>query len=404
MLKKLRIKFICFNMTIVTVMLIVIFSLVFGITRRNLETQSLQMMQAADITPTRPAGRPEDLSPHVKLPYFTVQINEQGELTANGGGYYDLSDKDFLWELADTALASENPVGTIREYNLRFCRIKTPFSQCLVFSDISNELATLRNLLKTCLFIGLISFAVFLVISIFLAKWAVAPVEHAWSQQRQFVADASHELKTPLTVILTNAEMLQSADYGEAARRQFSDNILTMSRQMRGLVESLLELARVDNGSVAASQTALDFSVLVENALLPFEPIYFEKNLTLKSQLENNIRIRASEPHMQQLIGILLDNAQKYSDPSSEITVCLKKQGKRHCILSVENPGPAISPDDLKHIFKRFYRIDKARSMNQSYGLGLSIAESIVSCHHGKIWCESKNGRNTFFVRLPSII
>lgn len=388
-------------MAIVTVMLIIIFSLVLGITRNNLEVQSIQMMQSAAIEPIRP-GHPEDPSSRVRLPYFTLQINEQGELVANGGGYYDLSDKEFLRELMDTSLASEKPTGIIKEYNLRFCRVKTPFTQCLVFADISGELETLKNLLKTCLLIGLISFAVFFVISVFLAKWAVGPVDRAWTQQRQFVADASHELKTPLTVILTNAEMLHSQDYDESSRRRFSDNILVMSQQMRGLVESLLELARVDSGSVKVAMTVLNFSRLAEDALLPFEPIYFEENLSIKSHLENDIYIKASESHLRQLIGILLDNARKYSDPASEITVCLKKQGKRHCILSVENPGPAINPADLKDIFKRFYRIDKARSMNGSYGLGLSIAESIVACHHGKIWCESKNGRNTFFVRLPS--
>jgi signal transduction histidine kinase len=402
MLKKLRLKFICFSMAIVTVMLLVIFSLVFHITRKNLEEQSLQMMQTIAMDPSH-RGSPNDRSSQVQLPYFTLQIDNKGELVSTTGGYYDLSDQDFLDLLIETATSSDRETGLLREYRLRFLRSQTPFGQCLVFADISSELSTLRNLLTTCLLIGAVSFLLFLVISIFLARWAVRPVEKAWTQQRQFVSDASHELKTPLTVILTNAEMLHAPDYDESARKQFADNILTMSQQMRGLVESLLELARIDNGAVKLSMTPLDLSHLAENAVLPFEPIYFEQELTIDSSIDTDITIRGSETHIRQLIGILLDNAQKYATPGSAVTLQLKRQGKRSCLLSVSNEGAAIPQEELQNIFKRFYRIDKARSMNGSYGLGLSIAASIVSGHGGKIWCESENGRNTFFVRLPSI-
>lgn len=402
MLKKLRVKFICFNMIIATAMLAALLGLVFVSTKNSLETQSLQMMQTVAIASGRP-GHPGEPSSAVRLPYFTLQVSDRGELAAVGGSYYDLSDRDFLQELADAAFAAGEQNGVLREYSLRFCRVPTPFGQVIVFADISSETATLKSLLKTCLIIGILGFLAFLIINIFLARWAVRPVDLAWKQQRQFVADASHELKTPLTVILTNAEMLDSPDYDEAARSQLSANILVMARQMRSLVEGLLELARADNGTTKAAMTAVDLTRLTERTLLPFEPIYFEKNLSIKSSLEPDVFIRASELHIQQLIAILMDNAQKYSDPAAEITVRLQKQGRHHCILSVENPGPAIAPEDLANIFKRFYRVDKARSRDGSYGLGLSIAESIVSLHRGKIWCESKNGRNTFFVRFPSI-
>lgn len=174
--------------------------------------------------------------------------------------------------------------------------------------------------------------------------------------------------------------------------------LLTMSRQMRGLVESLLELARVDNGAVRANISRFDFSRLVSDSILPFEPVYYEKGLRLNSRIESDILIKGSEAHLRQVVEILLDNAQKYTLPGAEVTVSLQKQGKNRCLLAVANPGEPIPQEELKNIFKRFYRTDKVRSMNHSYGLGLSIAESIIKEHHGRIWAESSDGINTFYV------
>ena len=265
---------------------------------------------------------------------------------------------------------------------------------------MSNEQSTLQNLFKTCAAIGGVSLLAFFLISLILARWAVKPVERAWIQQRQFVADASHELKTPLTVILTNTELLQEPDCDEKARAQFSASILSMANQMRGLVENLLELARVDSGTVKASMSQLDYSELISNAILPFEPLYFERGLEIQSAIEPGIKVNRSETHLRQVVEILLDNAMKYSAFPAAVQVELKRHGL-HSLLSVSNPGKPISPEELKNIFKRFYRLDKVRSMNHSYGLGLSIAESIVKEHRGRIWAGSKAGINSFYVELP---
>lgn len=133
--------------------------------------------------------------------------------------------------------------------------------------------------------------------------------------------------------------------------------------------------------------------------MFQFEPLAFENNLSLQSELTKDIWVTGSPEHLKQVCAILLDNALKYSDPDAEILVTLKKQG-RHCLLSVTSYGDTIAPADLKRIFQRFYRTDQSRSRSGSYGLGLSIAESIVKKHHGKIWAESADRRNTFFVQL----
>ena len=169
---------------------------------------------------------------------------------------------------------------------------------------------------------------------------------------------------------------------------------------MRGLVEGLLELARVDNGAVKANFISLDLSTLAEEEMLPFEPLFFEKGLTLTTELIGSIRVRGSAAHLRQVLGILLDNAMKYASPGGEVVVRLTKHGV-HALLSVASPGAEISQQDLQNIFKRFYRVDKVRSRDGSYGLGLSIAQSIVEEHRGRIWAESRGGVNTFFVQLP---
>ena len=398
MLKKLRLKFVCITMTFVTIMLVVIFGLVIFFMGAGLEMQSTQMMQTIADDPFY-LGTPSRNNDEVRLPYFIVQVGRRGEVLATSG-YSDLTEESSILDIVQAALDSEEQAGVLREYGLRYSKNNRPSGNMIVFADISSEQATMGNLVKSCILIGAVSFLVFLGLSLLLAKWAVKPVDQAWQQQKQFVADASHELKTPLTVIMTNAELLQNEEYDETARHQFSDSILTMSHQMRGLVEGLLELARVDNGAVKTSYTELDFSELVEDGILPFEPLYFEKSLELSAAVEKGIRVKGSVAHLRQVLDILLDNAMKYSAPESQVWVKLKKHGT-HCTLCVISPGEPISQSDLKNIFKRFYRIDKARSRDGSYGLGLSIAQSIVEEHRGKIWAESGEGANTFFVQLP---
>jgi len=398
-IKRLRVKFICINMTIVTVMLLVIFGMVLHFTKANLEQQSIRTLHTVAQERFFP-GRPGEGREAVQLPYFIVNINLWGEVSAAASSYFDLSDETSLREIVEAVYCCQEEEGVLEQYRLRFRRSKGLFDERIVFVDISSEMAMVEDLVKVCVFMGLVSFAAFFLISFLLARWAVKPVEQAWNQQRQFVADASHELKTPLTVIMTNAELLQAPEYTEGERKQFAGSILAMSRQMRGLVESLLELARVDNGTAKMDFAQLDMSALVEEGLLPFEPVYFEKELELRSYLEPELLLRGSASHLKQVLDILLDNAAKYSVPPGLVEVSLRRQGSG-CLLAVSNPGPEISREDLEHIFKRFYRADQARAMNQSYGLGLSIAHRIVQEHGGKIWAQSENGINTFFVQLP---
>ena len=399
MIRKLQIKFVIINMTMVTIMLCIIFGLVYNSTKTNLETESISMMKTIAADPFQ-LGRPNDPSPDLRLPYFTLQLGLEGELVSSGGGYYDLSDKEFLNDLIDKSAGSRRESGVVEEYNLRFCRVKTPTGTVLVFSDMSSENNTLDSLLKNSLLIGVLSFLVFLAISIFMSKWAVKPVAAAWLQQKQFVADASHELKTPLTVVMTNAELLQSDDYDDEQRKSFLHSILLMSQQMKMLVEKMLELAKSDAEQTKQQMNTVNLSKLILDTAISFEGVFVEKGLTVESSVEPGITVHGNEPSLQQAIDILLDNAQKYSSPGGATCVRLYTSGQGKCQLKVSNPGAEIPPEDLKKVFQRFYRMDKARCRDGSFGLGLSIAESIVTQHKGKIWAESNYGINTFIIEL----
>ena len=398
MIRKLRVKFICIIMAVVTVMLCVTFGTVLHITAQNLEKESLQALQRAAGSPGFVLDRREN---DVGLPYFSISQDIWGNLLISGNVNLDIYEEAELQSFWEAAQSFTGQIGEIETYHLRFMRANSPSGSSVVFVDVTSQISTMENLRKSCVGVGLAVLIAFWGISILLARWTVKPVETAWDQQRQFVADASHELKTPLTVILTNAELLQDQSYDGEARRQFSDSILAMSYQMRGLVESLLQLARADSGQTKQEVEPLDYSKLVEDALLPFEPLYYEQGLVLESRVEPGIRLTGTPRSLRQVVDILLDNGLKYAAPGGTVLLELRSQGRGQCLLSVSSPGQTLTPRQCKDIFRRFYRVDQARSMNHSYGLGLAIAQRIVADHRGKIWAEGREGINTFHVTLP---
>ena len=387
MIRSLRRKFVAMTMAIFTALLCVIFGLVIHFTGQTLQADSIRNLRQAAQESIQP-GIPGQL----RQPCFLVRVTPWSQSIQNTGGF-DLSDSEMLTDIMSLAAASEAELGVLEEYDLRFYRLQRPGELTLVFMDISGEKATLGNLTLTCVGIGMLSAALFWGISILLARWAVRPVERAWAEQRQFVADASHELKTPLTVILTNAELMQTQPDPQYAR-----SVLTMATRMRALVESLLELARVDNGAVRAAFEDTDLSALVEEELLPFEPVYFERGLELDYSVEPDLHIAGSPRHLRQVVSILLDNAVNHAPEGSAVRLRLRRQGGA-ALFTVTNPGD-LSREDCRNIFLRFYRVDAARS-GGGYGLGLPIAQGIVRSHGGKIWAESRDGTVTFSVQLP---
>lgn len=390
MIKKLRKDFIFITMGIITGMLIVIFALIYSFTAWNLNAQADTLLDTllSNAQPTKTA-----------LPYFTVSTNPWGSFRVEGKTDFNIENESLMLEILDIVKEQNQQSGTIEKYNLRY-RVRLSYADWkIAFVDTSSHQNTLWALVQISILVGLVSLVVFLGICILLAKWAVSPVKAAWQKQKQFISDASHELKTPLTVIMSNTELLQNTPSTDSAHDRYCENILTMSQQMRNLVEGMLTLAQADNGKVQTLFQPLDFSDLVSRTTLPFEPLLYEKNCLLRCEIAPGIHISGSAQHLQQVVEILLDNAGKYAIPGI-IRLTLTRQG-RNALLSVSNPGAPIPPEDRKRIFQRFYRTDQARERNGSFGLGLAIAQSIVTDHGGKIWVESNDSGNCFFVQLP---
>lgn len=400
MIRKLRIKFVCIVMAIAMLMVGGILGVVIHFAGVNMQMQSISMMRTIATNPFQQGNLGKPADDEVRLPFFTVQISSRGELITASGGYFDLSDREYLQQIINLALNADEESGELKAHDLRYLKAISPMGLTIVFSDITTESATLRSLVYSSLVIFFVAMLIFLGLSILLSRWAIKPVEKAWDQQRQFVADASHELKTPLAVIMTNAELMQSEQTSGEDQKKFSENILSTTYQMRTLVESMLEMVRVDNGAIKPKMDMLDLSQLVSDAALSFQLLYEEQNMGLRCAVADGIYIHGSEQHLYQVLDVLLDNALKYSAPGSMVSVDLVRTG-RNCVLSVRSPGEPISEEDLQNIFKRFYRADKARERNGSYGLGLSIAESIVQAHKGRIWAESREDCNIFYVQLP---
>lgn len=402
MIKRLRRKFILIIMLLVGAMLAAA-CLGFLLTMRSsLEEASVSVLERVIWEDETPAWSVQEDEITVSLPYFTVTVIPNGSAAIiTSSQFYSLDDSESLLGAINAALEQEDSMGLLEDYGLRYLREATQVGWRLAFVDISYEQRTLAQAAVNVLLVGLAALAVLFVISVFLARWAVRPVERSWAQQRQFVADASHELKTPLTVILSNADLLEEEEGLSEQARHWTENIHTGGAQMRELVEQLLLLARSDSdqGQPVRLQPT-ELSDLAETAALMFEPVAFEAGKLLVQEIQKDVVVAGDAARLKRLLDILLDNAVKYADPGGQIRLSLTTEGRR-ALLAVSDQGTPMAKEELERIFQRFYRADEARS-TQGFGLGLSIAQSIAQEHHGRLWAESDPaGWNSFYCSLP---
>ena len=405
MIRKLQIKFVAMCMVLVTAVLAVVFVAVFFSAKQNTEVISHQVLERVMQEDTL-SGRP-DLGPNrdgedVLLPYFTVNLwDSNGVYRAfvTGGTYANLQDTAELEAILSDCLRQNQPEGTIRSYGLRYMRQDYGLYQRIAFVDMSMEQATLQELMGSYLQIGLAALVLLLGVSILLARWATRPVAKAWQQQRQFLSDASHELKTPLTVILSNAELLEAAPLDPRPAR-WADNIHSEAKRMKSLVEEMLTLARADNAVPTAVMAEVSLSDLATDCALAFEPVAFEAGKPLESDIAPDVTVTGDGDKLRQLIGVLLDNAIKYGQAGGTITLSLRRTD-RQARLTVSNPGDPIPPEQLSRLFERFYRADASRGEQSGFGLGLPIAAAIASEHKGTLKAESDQVSTRFLFTMP---
>jgi signal transduction histidine kinase len=401
LIRKLRRKFVIVIMSVVAALMAATFLGVLITTSGNLERESRFTLNAALLKidgPELHGGMPE----YRPMPIITVATDDTGTVTEFKNQIFSFSDGD-IQTIARQALARGTVSGVLGSYSLRFMLEKDAGGGSrLTFIDNTMETRIIANLLRNSAIIGASTLLLFFAVSVLLARWVVKPVERAWNSQRQFIADASHELRTPLTVILSGSAMLLSdgAEADDKTKTRLG-NILAEAKRMKILIDDLLSLARSDGAKSSRRFEKLDFSAALLSAALRFEPVIFDLGKTFDYEVAPQLYVMGDADMLRQLFEILLDNACRHSTPGGAVSLCARSPSKNEVCLEVANESETIPKEELGRIFQRFYRLDKARS-GGGYGLGLSIASSLVGELGGRLRAESENGRTVFILTLPA--
>lgn len=330
---------------------------------------------------------------------FTVYLYDNGSvyqidgfdvLTEETALYIDSAFKD--------SLAQRNSIGILEDYNLRYQVTAIPQGKKVVFLNQANENSTLHTLRTSLIVIGCSSLFVLLLANLLLSKSLIKPLERSLNQQKQLISDVSHELKTPVTIIDSNADLVRSDFHAPRAEKEKRiEYIHSETKRLSKLIANILLLARSNESQEKACSMLLNISDTAYSVSLPFDSICFENNRKLLIDICPNLFIHAQESAIKQLLNILLDNACKYSNEGGIIQFRLYNEFDK-VILSVRNTGTPIPPEKLPLIFDRFYRVDDSRSRTQGgFGLGLSIAKKIMEEHGGKIHADSNEKTGTVF-------
>lgn len=325
--------------------------------------------------------------------FYSVAIAEDGTVLAVDVGDRQLYSKDLLTDYAEKILQGSKTRGT-RGQLLYLVAQKSDYT-LVAFMDNTVMQESMTTLFRNTLVFGSVTILALFFLAVFLARKIVKPLEENYLRQKQFISDAGHELKTPVSVVSANAELL-SRQIGD---NQWLANIQYENERMGALVGQLLELARTEN--VAVLMETLDFSRLVAGGVLPFESVAYEKGISLQTALDENIMVMGNSGQLSQLVAILVDNAICHSPKGEQVTISLT--GNRSlAVLSVKNIGEPISSEEVKHLFERFYRADEARTGDdRHYGLGLAIAKAVVTAHKGKIGVKCMDHCVEFRVAIP---
>lgn len=340
--------------------------------------------------------------PRTLVPVAVYSIDGSGSLTIVSGYATAIIDDAVVESVTQAVASAGDGKGRLVEYGLLYEKRTLANITYVAFADSANT-ASWQSLAGTLVVAGLVVLAVFFVIALLLSKWALRPVEEAWNAQRQFVADASHELKTPLTVILANTSiLLKHPDQSIANQSQWIESTQVEAESMQGLVNEMLELAQVESRADVHHEQ-FDFSDMVDGVTLQFESIAFERGCRFEESVASGISVNGDAQRLQKMTSTLVENALKYVDEGGLVEVKLASDGQV-ATLAISNTGSTISTEDLPHIFDRFYRTDKARTSGAGgFGLGLAIAREIAREHDGDIVCASDSAGTTFTVTIPAV-
>lgn len=400
MIDGLKKKFILVTMSFVSIILIVVFSVLcysdYSRMEREIDqsldrTLHMEMEQKPSFIRKDDYGNmPDD---GMNFNSFLIELDDEGNV---------VNIESRTWDVDSTSVDQLLPLmnesnGKIEEYDLAYRKENTESGTRIAVVDISRMMQMFQSLVKTSLITGIGAFLAFLVLSYVLAGWMLKPVEESWRKQKEFIANASHELKTPLTVILADADIMSRTPNDTiGSKSEWLQSIKNEGTRMKGLIEDMLFLARNDAQKQERILQDCDLSQIALSCVLPVEAIAWEKGIEMETDVQEDILVKGDEKQLHRLIMIFLDNAVKYTPAKEKIDFKLCRENG-HPVLVVHNTGSYIEKEDLEHIFDRFYRVDKARTFEGGYGLGLAIAKQIADMYNIQIIPSSSKSEGTTF-------
>lgn len=426
MFKKLRNRFIILNMSIISVVMISAFVVIYFTTYNNTQTENrnkLEMLssRANTVAPSLPDSTKKDniiisMIPSDSSSSFRILANSDGNIVKIIS-HIDMSE-EIYFKVAELAWNEKKDYSIISLENKRWQYKISPIGRNFIthengnktiinfndgnyqitFLDVTDSHKTLMELFTTLFFVGIIMLFVIFAISLFFANRSIKPISEAWEKQKQFIADASHELKTPLAIINANSDaLLANQEETIKSQKKWLDYIKNQIDRMSKLVNDLLYLAKTEDTNSKILYIPFNISEVVSDVILSMEAVAFEKDIRLLQDIEANIIIKSDCEKIKQVVTILVDNAIKYTDEKGCIDIMLKKT-RHQLVFSIKNSGKGIPKENITKLFDRFYRADSARTQeNGGYGLGLSIAKAIIDRLDGKIYADSVKDEGATF-------
>ncbi len=397
MLKKLKRNFVLNNMFLLGIAVIAIFTafcllIYLGEERKltNVLDDNITVFQERLPHFPTSAIQPEDI---VYDHFFTVLVDHDGNIVSATEATLNHRSVE---KAVNIALSSEHDRGNATPFSLSYKKASVKEGTLISFVSREHLNERVQETAGHSIFAGFVSLLIYFIISNILADIAIAPVQAAWDQQRQFLADASHDLKTPLTVILANNNILAShKEQTVQSQMKWIESTSEEAGRMSDLVNKMLELAKGEAAKEEIKLGEIDLSETAENSILQFEVVAFEKNVTIESNVEPNIFTKTHRATFSKVLEILFDNAIKYSDEGGKIKVALYQTSKK-IYFTINNKGEYIKPDELPYIFERFYRTNKERKVG-GHGLGLSIAKKKCDLMGAKLLVQSSEEDGTTF-------
>lgn len=337
-----------------------------------------------------PAGEREKMSPETpyQTRYFSVQLDESGDVISSDLHNIAAVSEEEANQYAREIFDGQGTKGFMGIY--RYTSVGTDTGVLVIFLDSRQALESFQTTLVTSITVSFAGLLAVFALVLFFSKIVFRPVAEAYRKQKQFITDASHEIKTPLAVIEANMEVVEM-EYGES---EWTESIRRQVQRLVNLTRQMVALTRLDEEDIRKQKSEFSLTDAVRESIQPFEVFARTSGKVVEADVQEEIKFSGEERSIRQLISILMDNAIKYSLPESTISVSLSKKGKR-IQFEIYNETEMVPEGNLDMLFERFYRLDASRnSETGGSGIGLSVARAIVESHHGKIRAQSADGRS----------